>query len=336
GGVRDQTYYFHFDATGSVIALSDSDGDTAEIYRYDVYGAFQIYAPNGTTERQQSVCGNPYLFTARRWDQETALYYYRARMYNPQIGRFCQTDPIGYADGINWYAYCGNNPVMYTDPTGENVFGGMVSWIAGNGWDNSYDMGASEASQLGGAAWQGAKDGGAIALNEYTFGLHSGLNSYADQKVAEYGTAGQVSKWSAIVSREAAAFVIGGQLTKGVSSMKIGIGGSAVGKSHMAYQVNNVALNGLNYGRGSAVQVGKYLAAESMEKAAIKFSVPIMNKAAVLATKGMQARNCWAATGAAWKAAGGIQATARVAGAIGLVGWSTGDAAYQGYQGLKK
>jgi RHS repeat-associated protein len=50
------------------------------------------------------------MFTGRRFDIETGLYYYRARYYNPHIGRFMQTDPVGYDNGTNWYAYRGNNP----------------------------------------------------------------------------------------------------------------------------------------------------------------------------------------------------------------------------------
>jgi RHS repeat-associated protein len=61
---------------------------------------------------------NPYMFTGRRFDYETGLYYYRARYYNPYIGRFLQTDPVGYGAGINWYAYCRNNPLTYVDPSG--------------------------------------------------------------------------------------------------------------------------------------------------------------------------------------------------------------------------
>jgi RHS repeat-associated protein len=58
------------------------------------------------------------LFTGRYYDAETSLYYYRARVYNPYIGRFMQTDPSGYKGGINLYAYCGNNPIMLVDPYG--------------------------------------------------------------------------------------------------------------------------------------------------------------------------------------------------------------------------
>ncbi|WP_346730586.1 toxin C-terminal domain-containing protein [Caballeronia sp. dw_19] len=49
---------------------------------------------------------------------QLGLYYYKAQMYSPTLGRFLQTDPVGYADDLNWYAYAGNNPVNFSDPTG--------------------------------------------------------------------------------------------------------------------------------------------------------------------------------------------------------------------------
>jgi RHS repeat-associated protein len=62
------------------------------------------------------------MFTGRRYDKETGLYYYRARYYNPQIGRFLQTDPVGYGDGMNMYRYCRNNPLVLVDPKGSFAY----------------------------------------------------------------------------------------------------------------------------------------------------------------------------------------------------------------------
>jgi RHS repeat-associated protein len=117
GGGRTGHYYYHYDGLGSVAAISDSAGDTVEQYDYDVYGAVLIVDSAGQVQAL-SLVGNPYFFTGRRLDDETGLYYYRTRYYHPALGRFLQTDPIGYQGGINLYAYCGNNPIILLDPSG--------------------------------------------------------------------------------------------------------------------------------------------------------------------------------------------------------------------------
>jgi RHS repeat-associated protein len=109
----DTWYFYHYDGLGSVVALSNISGVIVEQYSYDAFGSTTITTTPGYTSPN-----NPYMFTARRYDDETGLYYYRMRYYSPQQGRFLQPDPIGYADGMNIYAYVGNNPLNSIDPWG--------------------------------------------------------------------------------------------------------------------------------------------------------------------------------------------------------------------------
>jgi RHS repeat-associated protein len=106
-------HYFHANRQGSVIAMSDDSGAKVE-------GPY-VYDPYGNCSSGGSACtstGEPYRFTGRRLDPETGLYYYRARYYWPQGGRFLQTDPVGYTADLNLYTYVENDPVGRTDPTG--------------------------------------------------------------------------------------------------------------------------------------------------------------------------------------------------------------------------
>jgi RHS repeat-associated protein len=86
----------------------------------DANMSYSIYAAYTPDDQQEYVTllGNPFMYTGQAYEEQTGLYYYHARFYSPRIGRFLQTDPVGYDGGMNWYAYCRNNPVNYFDPTG--------------------------------------------------------------------------------------------------------------------------------------------------------------------------------------------------------------------------
>ena len=112
----DDHYYLH-DHLYSTVAVLDDASNVEERYEYDAYGKATIYDAN-FTERTASAIGNAYLFTGRRLDPESGIYYYRNRYYSPTLGRFLQNDPLGYVDSMNMYQYCGDNALYWIDPMG--------------------------------------------------------------------------------------------------------------------------------------------------------------------------------------------------------------------------
>jgi RHS repeat-associated protein len=97
------------DERGSIVAVTDQSGAAFNINRYDEYG---IPAPYNLGR---------FGYTGQAWLPEVGLYYYKARFYSPTLGRFLQTDPIGFGDGVNWYNYVGGDPVNKSDPSGLAV-----------------------------------------------------------------------------------------------------------------------------------------------------------------------------------------------------------------------
>jgi RHS repeat-associated protein len=93
----------------------------AERYKYTAYGKVTIYEADNITVKQNSTIGNRFMFTGREYDEETGLYYYRARYYSAEMGRFLQRDEIQDNDFPNLYEYVRNNPVGFTDPHGYEL-----------------------------------------------------------------------------------------------------------------------------------------------------------------------------------------------------------------------
>ena len=100
--------YYHRDEQLSTVFVTDGQGEIRNSYQYDAFGI-----PLETTEQ----LNNRIRYTGQQYDELTEQYYLRARYYNPVAGRFMQED-VYQGDGLNLYAYCGNNPVVYDDPSG--------------------------------------------------------------------------------------------------------------------------------------------------------------------------------------------------------------------------
>lgn len=112
-----QVYYYLRDWRANVSAITDAAGRPVEQYLYSLFGQMQVRDGNGHQLTHSGV-GNIWTFAARQWDEESGLLHYRNRAYAPELGRFLQQDPSGYVDGLNLYAYAGNNPLLFSDPYG--------------------------------------------------------------------------------------------------------------------------------------------------------------------------------------------------------------------------
>ncbi len=132
---RDRkTFYYHQDEQLNTTLISDEERKLKNHYRYDAFG---------TGREAIEALPNRIRYTGQQYDEQTGQYYLRARYYNPVLGRFMQEDVYQW-DGLNLYAYCHNNPVVYYDSSGFvplNKKGYYVYGLFDNGDKDPYYIG---------------------------------------------------------------------------------------------------------------------------------------------------------------------------------------------------
>ncbi|MBX7226399.1 MAG: hypothetical protein K1X55_10235 [Chitinophagales bacterium] len=121
--VTDSTFYYHFDFRGSIIAITNENGDIVQYYKYDEFG--NIYDKQGTIAWTNS---HTYIGKYGVQLDSTGLYYMGARYYNPRLGRFISEDPVWHT---NLYSYADNDPINKIDPEGRDA----DPWTLSGQWD---------------------------------------------------------------------------------------------------------------------------------------------------------------------------------------------------------
>ena len=159
-------YYYVLNQQGDVMALMNTSGAIVAQYQYDPWGVPTVQNPSGTTNTSSTFIGNinPLRYRGYYYDTETGFYYLQSRYYDPAIGRFISADTFATTDcngflSANMFAYCENNPVNRSDPSGE-FFNTVIGAVVGA------TIGAISAAITGDNIWGGLASGaasGAIA-----------------------------------------------------------------------------------------------------------------------------------------------------------------------------
>ncbi len=131
---QEGQWYFP-DRNGNISVVTNGGNTVRESYRYDAFGLPSVYDGGNNPLPSGTAIANKFLFTGREWNREFGFYEYRARAYNPTIGRFMSEDPKGFDAGdYNLYRYVENDPLDRTDPMGLD-YGGPRSYSSNSGYE---------------------------------------------------------------------------------------------------------------------------------------------------------------------------------------------------------
>ena len=189
---KEISYFYEKNILGEIIGIVDEEGKRVVEYRSSSYGEVENIHDNSKIE----ISAKDHLrYKGYIYDEETRLYYLKTRYYDPEIGRFISPDSIDYQspesiNGLNLYAYCGNDPINMVDPTGHFAIsllvGLAVSFVIG-----SLSSIISQYVQYGNVNWiQAGIDGlfavASTALAYTGIGLIGSIVAGAGMGLAQY------------------------------------------------------------------------------------------------------------------------------------------------------
>ena len=174
-------YYYHPDHLGSSSFITDLDGNVAQHVEYVPFGEVFLEEHNNTWQ-------TPYLFNGKELDEETGLYYYGARYYDPKVSLFISHDPLAEKTGTP-YQYCYQNPINLTDPTGMEGEG----WIKQKGENGesiyTYNALINTKEQAEKAGYENVVDvSNGWEISNSTYGYKYNLNNGGTGTLTENGS----------------------------------------------------------------------------------------------------------------------------------------------------
>lgn len=236
-------YYYHGDHLGSTSVVSDENGALSEKVSYYPYGSLKERVGEGST----------YLFTDQEFDDESGLYYYGARYYNPELTRFTQPDTITQdvynPQNLNRYSYVLNNPLKYTDPTGHIIpllFAAIV--IGGVAAEVIY-LSSTENPTLEGTLFHGWVGGTSAAVSggASTYAASAGVGTAGVAVVSGVGSAGGQAFENVAYGEDVGKDVAESFVTGTVTSYAVGKASKDVSKLTGVHKVQNPGGKGFRY-----------------------------------------------------------------------------------------
>ena len=249
-------FYYHPDHLGSSSYITNLDGEVVQHIEYVPFGEVFI-------EERNNIWNTPYLFNAKEFDEETGLYYYGARYYEPRVSLWISTDPKQEkTSNITTYAYCINNPVAYIDHDGKF----SKKWMANisrtwyNLWHKQKAGPIIENKDATTSKFKYTYNTYSVNNGEFAITSHYKFDTTASQRVQDIGDGISLAGYATTLS------VIGAEV--GVSMAAFGQTVSSIGT------VSEFVLDVANGDYGNSVKSAIYKGIEFLVEKGMKKIVP--------------------------------------------------------------